>query len=205
MNGRIALALVMTAAGLAQELPVSGDAHVNSLYPDVNFGAFPFLQAGGNTRIFLKFDLGGVPPNISPSDVSRASLILWVNRVTVAGQIQVLEAAGPWDEATVTYNSAPPSGSLIATFSASQAFQFVTVDVTSTVQKWLQSPQSNQGFVLFGPTTEVYFDSKENVSTSHAPELTQVRHGPVGLRFFGFRMRASAALVTVGCENRDVV
>jgi hypothetical protein len=50
-------ALLMTAAGLAQELPVSGDAHVNSLYPDVSFGALPFLQAGGTTRAFVKFDL----------------------------------------------------------------------------------------------------------------------------------------------------
>ena len=102
MNARIILALLVTTVALAQELPVSGDAHVNSLFPDVRFGALPFLEAAGNTRIFLKFDLGGVPPDISPSDVSRASLILWVNRVSKAGQIQVLEAAGPWDETTLT-------------------------------------------------------------------------------------------------------
>jgi hypothetical protein len=96
MNGTIALALLMAAAGLAQELPVSADAHVSNLFPDVRFGALPFLEAAGNTRIFLKFDLGGVPPDISPSDVSRASLILWVNRVSKAGQIQVTD--GPFAE-----------------------------------------------------------------------------------------------------------
>jgi hypothetical protein len=57
VNARIVFALLMTAAGLAQELPVNGDAHVNSLYPDVSFGALPFLQAGGTTRAFVKFDL----------------------------------------------------------------------------------------------------------------------------------------------------
>src|SRR5579864_3139564 len=180
MNGRIALALLMAAAGSAQDLPVSGDAHVNSLYPDVNFGAFPFLQAGRNTRTFLKFDLGGLAPNVSASDVSRASLILFVGRVSRAGEVQVSEAAGPWDETTLTYTLAPPSGAVIATFPVSQASQFVTVDVTSTVQKWLQSPQSNLGFVLSGPDVEVFFDSKESVSTSHAPELDVSLRAGVG-------------------------
>ena len=141
MNGRIMFALLLTTAGLAQELPVSGDAHVNSLYPDVSFGALPFLQAGGTTRTFVKFDLSGLPPHLSPSDLSRASLVLWVGRVAVAGEVQVSEAAGPWDEATLTYSLAPlPSGAFIATFPVSQASRFVTVDVTVTVLRWLQSP-----------------------------------------------------------------
>ena len=166
---------MLAAAGLAQELPVSGDAHVNNLYPDVNFGALPFLQTGGTTRTFVKFNLSGFPPGASPSDVSRASLVLWVGRLATGGEVQVSEAAGPWDETTLTYTTAPASGAFIATFSVPQAAQFVTVDVTATVQKWLLSPQSNQGFVLSGApqasATVVFFDSKESVSTSHQPEL----------------------------------
>ena len=100
------MALLVTTVALAQELPVSGDAHVNSLYPDVSFGALPFLQAGGTTRTFVRFDLSGLPPHLSPSDLSRASLVLWVGRVTVAGEVQVSEASGPWDEATLLYHSA---------------------------------------------------------------------------------------------------
>jgi hypothetical protein len=177
-------ALLLTAAGLAQELPVSGDAHVNSLYPDVSFGALPFLQAGGTTRTFVRFDLSGISPHLSPSELSRASLVLWVGRVAVAGEVQVSEAAGPWDEATLTYTLAPASGASIATFLVSQASQFVTVDVTTTVQRWLQSPQSNQGFVLSGapqwPTTVVFFDSKESVSTSHEPALNVSFRGSTG-------------------------
>jgi len=184
MNGRIAFALLMAAAGLAQELPVSGDAHVNSLYPDVNFGALPFLQTGGTTRTFVKFDLSGFPPGVSPSDLSKASLVLWVGRVATGGDVQVSEAGGPWDEATLTYTTAPASGAFIALFSVPQAAQFVTVDVTATVQKWLLSPQSNQGFVLSGapqaPATIVFFDSKESVSTSHQPELDVSFRSSVG-------------------------
>ena len=175
MNARIIFTLVMAAAGLAQELPVIGDTHVNSLYPDVSFGALPFLQTGGTTRTFVKFDLSGFPPRLSPADLSRASLVLWVGRVASAGEIQVSEASGPWDETSLTYTTAPASGASIATFPVTHASQFVTVDVTATVQKWLLSPQSNQGFVLSGasqaPATVVFFDSKESVSTSHAPEL----------------------------------
>ena len=182
MNYRLVFALLMVAACLAQELPVSGDAHLNSLYPDVNFGTLPFLQTGGTTRAFLKFDLSKLPPIASPLDVSRANLVLWVGRVADAGEVQLSEADAPWDETTMTYTSAPATGAFIATFSVSQASQFVTVDVTATVQKWLQSPQLNQGFVLSGvpqtPATVVFFDSKESVSTSHAPELVvSVRAG----------------------------
>ncbi len=175
MTGRIVFALIMAAAGLAQELPVSGDAHVNNLYPDVNFGALPFLQTSGTTRTFVKFDLSGLAPGLSPSDLSRASLVLWVGRVATGGEVQVSEAGGPWDEATLTYTTAPASGAFIATFLTPKAAQFVIVDVTGTVQKWLLSPQSNQGFVLSAtpqtPATVVFFDSKESVSTSHQPEL----------------------------------
>src|SRR3984893_13122296 len=175
MNARIVFVLLLAAAGLAQELPVSGDAHVNSLSPDVNFGALPFLQTGGTTRSFVRFDLSGLPPRLVPSDVSRATLVLWVGRVATAGAVQVSEVAGPWDETALTYTLAHASGAFIATFSVPQASQFVTVDVTATVQKWLLSPQLNQGFVLSGapqaPATVVFFDSKERVSTSEAPEL----------------------------------
>ena len=175
MNGRVVFALMMAATGLAQELPVSGDTHVNNLYPDVNFGALPFLQTGGTTRTFVRFDLSGIAPGLNPSDLSRASLVLWVGRVATGGDVQVSEAAGPWDEATLTYTTAPASGAFVATFSTPKAAQFVMVDVTGTVQKWLLSPQSNQGFVLSAapqtPATVVFFDSKESVSTSHQPEL----------------------------------
>jgi len=86
MNRRIVFALLLTAAaGLAQELPDSGDAHVNSLYPNVNFGALPFLQVGGTTRAFVKFDLSGVATGSTPSSVSLATLVLWVGRVANAG------------------------------------------------------------------------------------------------------------------------
>lgn len=118
----------------------------------------------------MNFDLSELPPTLSPSDVSRANLVLWVGRVAPVSEIQVFEAAGPGDEETLTHNSAPASGVLIATFSVAQASQFVTVDVTATVQKWLQSPQLNHRFVLSAapqaPVAVVFFDSKESVSTS---------------------------------------
>ncbi len=184
MNYKVAIALLSTAACLAQDPPLSGDAHSNSLYPDVIFGALPFLQTGETNKSFLKFDLSQLPATLSPSDISRVRLVLWVGRVAAAGEIQVSEAAGPWDEGTLTHNSAPASGALIATFPVSQASQFVTVDVTDTVQKWLLSPQLNQGFVISTapqtPATMVFFDSKESISTSHAPELSVIFRAGVG-------------------------
>src|SRR5690242_7713229 len=101
----VAAAFLLIGLGLkADTPPVSGDAHVNSVLPGINFGSAPFLQVGGTSRAYLKFDQSSLPPGLGPADVRKASLILWVGRVGTPGSVQVSDAGSGWDEGGVTWN-----------------------------------------------------------------------------------------------------
>src|SRR6266851_10218291 len=103
---------VVTLQGLlADSLPVAADAHVNSTFPDVNFGNTPFLQIGGTARAYVKFDLSNLPATRS-EDVAKANLVLWVSRTGAAGALQVSEVAVHWDEAGISWTSQPATGGL---------------------------------------------------------------------------------------------
>ena len=166
----------------AQTVVPSDDAHVNSALPAVNFGNLPFLEVGGTSRTFIRVrSFSSLPAGTGTAAGSRVNLVLWVNRVGTAGSIQVSEASGAWTEGAVTSNTQPSAGTSVGSVSASSGNQFVYIDVTASFQRWIATPSSNQGFVLSGVgTTDVFLDSKESVTTSHAPVLELVVAGPVG-------------------------
>jgi hypothetical protein len=165
----------------AQTLPPSDDAHVDSVYPTVNFGNSPFLEVGGTAQAFVRFDLTGLPAGTGAAAGSRVNLLLWVNRVGTAGSIQVSEASGTWSEGAVTYTSRPTAGTSIGTLASPAGNQFIYIDITSSFQRWIANPSSNQGFLLSGSgTTDIFLDSKESVSTSHQPTLQIIQAGPQG-------------------------
>jgi hypothetical protein len=169
----------------ADSLPDKGDAHVNSAFPSTNFATVPFLQIGATTRVYIQFELSRLPPQFVSSSLARATLVLWVNRVPAPGSIQVSEVSSSWDASTVTWNQQPTTGSAVATVSSGRGSQFIYIDVTASVHKWLTSPSANQGFVLEGvpQSTAVFLDSERSVTTSHGPVLQvelSTTAGPAG-------------------------
>jgi len=186
VSGRICrivfAAWAMCAVCAASELPVSGDAHVNSAFPAVNYGAVPYIQVGGTARGYLQFDLSSLPSGLLNTAISKVNLVFWVGRVGVTGSIQVSEAAGAWSESSITYATQPATGSVVGTVAIPAAGQFVSVDVTSSFTKWLNNPAVNFGLVLDGSpsSSSAFLDSKESVTTSHAATLEIEIGGPVG-------------------------
>jgi hypothetical protein len=185
--GLLAATFLWPGAILGQTLSPSDDAHVSTAFPAVNFGSAPLLQVGatagaGTTRAFIKFDLSILPSGTAVTSISRVNLVLWVNRVAAAGTLQLSEVSGAWSEGTVTSNSSPGTGAVVGAVAAVAGGQFVTLDVTSTFQKWIAAPSLNQGFVVdaVGGSTAVYLDGKESVTTSHQPQLQIVQAGPAG-------------------------
>lgn len=173
--------LFCCAALTAQTVVPSDDAHVNSALPAVNFGNSPFLEVGGTSRAFVRFDLSSLPAGTGTAVGSRVNLVLWVNRVGAAGSILVSEANAAWSESAINSNAQPSAGVSVGSISASAGNQFVYLDVTSSFQRWIATPSSNQGFILSGAgATDVFLDSKESVTTSHAPVLELIVAGPVG-------------------------
>jgi hypothetical protein len=181
--GILVLCIAFCQSLIAQSISPSADAHVNTAFPAVNFGASPFLEVGGTSTTYLQFPLSNLPAGFSLPAGSQVNLVLWVNRIGTAGTVQVSQGAGAWTEGSITANNLPggtpvPIGSPL---SVTAGDQFIYLDVTSVVQQWLNNPVSNFGFVIAGVSgTDVFLDSKESVTTSHQPLLQFVLAGPVG-------------------------
>lgn len=184
--------LALTAAlhcspALALNAPLAADTHVSASLPANNFSALPTLNVGGGSTALLRFDLASLPPASTAAKVIKASLVLYVNRIGVAGAIDVTPAFSNWAEAAVTANTAPVLGAPLASnVAVASAQQFIQVDVTSQVKLWVTSPASNYGVALTpalaAPATVVFFDSKENTATGHVARLdiTLADLGPAG-------------------------
>ena len=82
MIARAVVLALLGAAGLcAQDLSASADALVDTAYPDVNFGSANYLQTGGTTTTYLRFDLSSLAAStLLTSPNSKVNLVLWVGR-----------------------------------------------------------------------------------------------------------------------------
>ena len=168
----------------ALEVPLSGDAHVTTAHAGINYGTLSNLYVGNGNTAFLQFDLSTLPTGTTSSQVSRATLTVFVNRVNTAGSVTVSPVTASWGEYSITSATAPATGSSIGSFPVTIAGQFVSVDVTAQVQSWLNTSNSNYGLALSSSTANALFDSKENDETGHSARLdvTLVSQGPQGLQ-----------------------
>ena len=193
MKSRFLLALLLVA-GLIRVLPaqvaVSDDAFTSSALPNANYGVSlglvvqsptatgtmvsPAEFSGFTANTYLKFDLAALPSNAVPGNIAKANLRLYVDFVVSPGTFDVYQAAGPWNEATLTAGNAPGIvGSPInqSPILVTTALKYIDIDITSA---FANSPPAN-GFVLVpskGSNIFASFDSKENPLTSHDPDLT---------------------------------
>jgi hypothetical protein len=160
----------------AQDGVLKDDAYTQSSTPSQNFGANANLRVASGINSYLRFDLSTLPAGTAGSDVAKATLRLYVNTLTTAGLFDVHRVIGAWNEGTITGNSAPSLGGAEVTgigVPAGSVDSFVTVDITSLVQDWLDGVIANNGIALLPNAAgiSVRFDSKENGTTSHEPRL----------------------------------
>jgi hypothetical protein len=181
-NFRILVGLllcVLFSQALFAQIPASDDAYTASSSSGSNFGTQPSLNViGPGVNSYIRFDLTALPANLTSANVSKATLRLNINGVTTGGTFDVYLVTKPWTEGALTYRNAPTLGAKVASavMIAVSKRNFIDVDVTSAVQAWLTSPNPapNYGIALVassGSSTSVSFDTKENTSTSHDPEL----------------------------------
>lgn len=175
---------LMPLTSSALDAALSDDAHVSAAYPANNFGALPTLNVAGNSRALLRFNLDTLPSSTPPEQIAKATLHLWVNKVGVAGAVELSQVTSDWAEATVSENAAPSTYTSFVSLPVAKAGQWISADLTSTVKQWVEHPNSNYGLVIApavsNPTTTVYLDSKENTATSHQARLEIALAGPVG-------------------------
>jgi hypothetical protein len=163
------------------QITPSADAYTNSAAPATNYGASTLLDVDGATQAsYIQFNLASIPSSYTSSDITKATLKLYVNTVPTAGSFNVDYVNGTWAENTISHNLAPALGTTIAAsvpITTVDKNQFILIDVTPAVQAWL-SGTTNDGIALVANGTfNATFDSKENGATSHAPELDIVFAG----------------------------
>ncbi len=176
------LSALASLTGAYAQITPSADSYTNSVDPNTNYGTKPLLDVDGATQItYIQFNLASIP---SGASVSQATLKLYVYGVTTAGNFNVDYVNGAWSESTITHNLSPALGGTIAPgigLTAASKNQYILIDITSAVQGWLIGSPANDGIALVANgTLNATFDSKENVGTSHPPELDIVFSGPQG-------------------------
>ena len=164
--------VLLTLAARAQVTP-SADSYTNTATPTTNYGAKTLLDVDGASQItYIQFNLASVPASAS---ISQATLKLYVNGVTTAGSFNVDYVNGVWTESKIDSSNAPPLGANIASnisLTTSGKNQYILVDITSAVQAWQSGSEANNGIALVANGSfNATFDSKENTTTSHPPEL----------------------------------
>jgi hypothetical protein len=177
---RLLALLVIAAQSAAAQIPATDDTYTASSSSTSNYGTQPSLNViGPGVNSYIRFDLTALPGNLASSNVSKATLRLNINGVTTSGTFDVYLVTSSWTEGALTFSKAPTLGAKVtsAVMIPGSKRNFIDVDVTSAVQAWLSSPTPapNYGVALVpssGSSISVSFDSKENTSTSHDPELS---------------------------------
>jgi hypothetical protein len=187
----IAMAMLLPSLSFAVEAVLTDDAYTSSRRKTARYGTQAVLSVYGLAdgaplmRSFLKFDLSTLPADITADNVEKATLKLYVSKLTRAGSFDIFKVAADWDETTITDLTAPPLDQVVATgVPISQGKIFVTVDLTNLVMDWLNGTTPNYGISILPNTTGIFvnFDSKEGAATSHEPQLEIVLQevGPEG-------------------------
>src|SRR5579859_4680701 len=155
-----------------------------------NYGTNALLDViGGSQTTYIQFNLSSIPSGYVGSNVSKATLKLYVNAVNTAGNFNIVYVTTARSESAITVKTSPSLGGTIASavpVTTSSLNQYILIDITSAVQAWLNGTQANNGIGLVGNgSLSASFDSKENTSMSHPPELDIVfvnsgPQGPVG-------------------------
>ena len=176
------------------------DTHINSPSPTTNTGATQQLQIApdGSVVTLLKFDLSGVPSDVSV-DSAVLELLVGHMRGTYGQSVTSYKVLRNWGEYEATWNVAKTgtnwgtagcqntttdrSSTGSGTATETEGVEgWLSFDVTSLVLDWLTTPTGNHGVVLKASGSEIAtldFYSRE-YSQSHAPRLTlQLTYGPL--------------------------
>ena len=186
------LLLTLLSSMAAAQLPVAEDTFVASGTTTPS-GTNTNLQviASPINAALVKFDLSGLPAGTTGSQITKATVKLYVNTVSLSGNLDVCRVTSGWTEAGTVFTSKPTlSATPLATaVPVSTASRYIVVDITTAVQGWVTTPASNVGIALLpssatpcngstygAPSTSinVKFDAKENISASHDAGLNVV-------------------------------
>lgn len=167
--------LIFLFFGQVHGLEPSADARILQSNPSTNFGTQAGLQVGiqaGTSWLvesYAHWDVSRAPAGAVQSAVIEFT-VTGVTNPGVARSITCRYTASSWSETTITWNSKPAWGSLIASSPVSSTGTIVSAPVTGSVASWIQNPATNYGVVLNASQEETTLGSRES-SLSFRPRL----------------------------------
>lgn len=183
----LALAGGLSISAWATDGILTDDTYVYTTDASSNFGTATGMHVNTKNTAFVHFSLASLPSSVTSADIEKATLILYASKVTAPGTVDLSVADGSWNESTLTAATAPTLTAIPgATAAVSASEEYIMIDVTTTVEGWLNAPAANNGFAIVPdsstPTVSVLFDTKESTTTSHPAqlEITLVNTGAQG-------------------------
>jgi hypothetical protein len=184
---RLLLVILGIGATAFGQLTAGQDAYTDTAKPTTNFGTASTLgvtnTAGSIQTSYIQFDLSSIPAGYTGANLAKATLKLYVNALTTAGNFNVDFVNGSWSENKITANMAPAlGGTIVASVPLTNANKqsYINVDVTSALAAWLNGSQANNGIALVANSQlSASFDSNENTAQSHPAELDVVFNGAI--------------------------
>jgi hypothetical protein len=101
-------------------------------------------------------------------EAAKATLALYTDAVLTAGTMDVYQVNGAWSEGAITWNNAPPLGNQILSAVSVTKTGYLSLDVTSTVQAWLNGA-ANNGIALSTRDISTVSPSAPIVISAHIP------------------------------------
>jgi Bacterial Ig-like domain (group 2)/Collagen triple helix repeat (20 copies) len=185
---RLLSSLAMLIGTLAHgQAIISGNSFTSSVTPKTNYSNSIALVVGSGANSYLQFSFANLPAGLSGSNISGANVVVYVDAVLASGTMDVYAISGSWSANTITYNNAPVLGSKIASAVPVSTTGYLSLNVTATVQAWLNGTLANNGIALVptsGSPILVAIDSLDNILTSHPAQLSLVlvSAGPQGVQ-----------------------
>lgn len=175
--GKVALLLTLISAVMQGQVVLTGNSFTSSVSPKTNFSSSIAMVVGPGSNTYLQFSFASLPSGINGSNISAANVVVFVDAVLASGTMDVYAVNGSWSANTINYNNAPPLGSKILSAVPISATGYVSLNVTSTVQAWLNGTQPNYGIALVptsGSPILAAIDSINNILTSHPAQVNLV-------------------------------
>jgi hypothetical protein len=166
----------------SDSMTLEADSYVSKADPQtIKHGKDTFLSVKRGNTTFLKFSLiGSLPSGVSPGDVDKATLKLYLSNIKKAGPLTVGKVINEWTERSIPVSGVSPGLDLATsksfTINRGLAGSWIQIDVTDILKSWLPLPsQANFGIALSSNSSlDVHIDSKENATTSHPAQLDVV-------------------------------
>jgi hypothetical protein len=119
-----------TSAGGTFTFTSIADSYVESSNPGTNYGSATQIRVDGSpdVRSYLRFNVQGLS-----GAVTSATLRVYANSAVTAGYDARSVSDNTWVESTITYNNAPPVGSVLGSSGSVSSNTWTSVNVTSYI------------------------------------------------------------------------